>query len=143
MTIAVLDDHLLRDVLAVEAGRSLRAVLRTCTPATTNLYLYRLHRSAANACGGQLTGGWSASRRRALARTLLRVPDELTIVPMASIVARMAELSADHGVSTLGAEAVAAAEHLDARLCVWSGHDGPGLRACATATGVRYQTVRR
>jgi hypothetical protein len=30
-------------------------------------------------------------------------------------------------VSTLGAKAVAAAERLDAPLCVWTGDDGPGF----------------
>ena len=41
----------------------------------------------------------------------------------------------------LGAEAVAAAEHLDATLCVWDGDDGPGTRAAARAAGVDYRTV--
>jgi hypothetical protein len=44
-------------------------------------------------------------------------------------------------VSTLGAEAVAAAEHLEASLCVWDGDDGPGIREAARAAGVTYRTI--
>jgi hypothetical protein len=54
---------------------------------------------------------------------------------------RMAELAEGQRVSTLGAEAVAAAEHLGASLCVWEGDDAPGIRQAAGATGVRYQTI--
>ena len=143
MTVAVLDDHLLRDVLADDVSRSLSTVLRSNEPATTNMYLYRLCKSAVAASGGQLTGGWSATRRQELARSLLVLRDEIVVVPMREVAYRMAELSAEHRVSTLGAEAVAASEHLGARLCVWEGDDGPGIRACAYALRVRYQALRR
>lgn len=143
MTYAVLDDHLLRDVLADDMGQSLTALLRRRDAATTNLYYVRLCKSAASARGGQLTGGWAPERRRDLARTLMDLPDEMTIVPMRTIAFRMAELSADHRLSTLGAEAVAASEHLGGELWVWEGDDGPGIRACARATGVAYRTLAR
>ncbi len=54
---------------------------------------------------------------------------------------RTAELAEGQRVSTLGAEAVAAAEQLGAPLCVWEGDDGPGIREAAGATGMRYQTI--
>jgi hypothetical protein len=41
----------------------------------------------------------------------------------------------------LGAEAVAAAEHLDAALYVWDGDDGPAIRQAARAAGVEYRTI--
>ncbi len=53
---------------------------------------------------------------------------------------RVAEIAHDHRVSTLGAEAVAAAENLGASLCVWDGDDGPGIRKAARAVGVSYRT---
>jgi hypothetical protein len=40
----------------------------------------------------------------------------------------MAELADAHRLSTLGAEAVAAAEHLGALLVVRNGDDGPAIR---------------
>ena len=54
---------------------------------------------------------------------------------------RMAEIADGHRVSTLGAEAVAAAEHLEAPLCVWEGDDGPAIRSAATALDVSYRTI--
>ncbi|HEX3427141.1 MAG TPA: hypothetical protein VHT30_13480 [Acidimicrobiales bacterium] len=52
MTLAVLDDHLLRDLLADEASRDLLRVLDAYEPATTNLYHLRLCKSVVAARGG-------------------------------------------------------------------------------------------
>jgi hypothetical protein len=137
----VIDDHLLRDVLADEQGRRLARLVDTNELATTNLYYVRLCKSVIAARGGKLTGGWAADRRRELGRRLLDLPASILILPMRLIGYRMAELAEGQRVSTLGAEAVAAAEHLGASLCVWEGDDGPGIRETASATGVRYQTI--
>jgi hypothetical protein len=137
----VIDDHLLRDVLAGERGRLLARLVDTNDLATTNLYYVRLCKSVIAARGGKLTRGWAADRRRELGRRLLDLPASILILPMRLIGYRMAELAEGQRVSTLGAEAVAAAEHLGASLCVWEGDDGPGIRQAASATGVRYQTI--
>jgi hypothetical protein len=137
----VIDDHLLRDVLAGEQGRRLARLVDTNELATTNLYYVRLCKSVVAARGGKLTGGWAADRRRELGRRLLDLPVSILILPIRLIGYRMAELAEGHRVSTLGAEAVAAAEHLGASLCVWEGDDGPGIREAASATGIRYQTI--
>jgi hypothetical protein len=139
----VLDDHLLRDVLTDEIGPALRRAMRRRTTATTNLYYVRLCRSAQYAHGGKLTGSWPAEQRRALSRVLGTLPDEVGIVPMRALGVRLAELAHDHGLSVLGAEADAAAEHLGAPLCVWEGDDGPRIRACAAAVGVDYRVIDR
>jgi hypothetical protein len=55
----------------------------------------------------------------------------------------MAELTDAHRLSTLGAEALAAAEHLRAPLVVWDGDDGPAIRAAAAALGAGYRVVPR
>ena len=143
MTRALLDDHLLRDLLADDVGTALGLVLRDHELATTNLYLYRLSKSVVSARGGALTGSWSPERRRALGRVLLAVPADVELVPMRLLTYRMAEISDTYRVSTLGAEAVAAAEHLDATLCVWDGDDGPAIRSAAAGDRVRYVTVAR
>jgi hypothetical protein len=137
----VLDDHLLRDVLAGEQGRRLARLVATNDLATTNLYYVRLCKSVVGARGGKLTSGWSEERRRELGRRLLGLPESITILPMRLIGYRVAELAHDHKVSTLGAEAVAIAENLGASLCVWDGDDGPGIREAARATGVTYRTI--
>ncbi len=143
MTKALLDDHLLRDFLASDVGTALALVLRDHELATTNLYLYRLSKSVVSARGGALTGSWSPERRRALGRVLLALPAEVEVVPMRLLTYRMAEISSAHRVSTLGAEAVAAAERLGATLCVWDGDDGPAIRAAAAGVGARYVAVAR
>ena len=143
MTRALLDDHLLRDLLADDVGTALGLVLRDHELATTNLYLYRLSKSVVSARGGALTGSWSPERRRALGRVLLAVPADVELVPMRLLTYRMAEISDTYRVSTLGAEAVAAAEHLDGTLCVWDGDDGPAIRSAAAGIGIRYATVAR
>lgn len=143
MTKALLDDHLLRDLLADDIGVELSRILRDSQPATTNLYVYRLSKSVVSARGGTLTGSWSVERRRGLGRTLMALPASVEVVAMRVLAYRMAEICDVQRVSTLGAEAVAAAEYLDANLCVWEGDDGPAIRSAATESGVRYLTVAR
>ena len=138
---AVLDDHLLRDLLADDLSAGLARILSDHEPATTNLYLVRLRRSVAAAAGGALTGSWPVSARRELARRLVALPDDVTVVPMRLLAFRMAELASRHRLSTLGSEAAAAAEHLLAPLCVCIGDDGPRLRAAMASVGGEYRTI--
>jgi hypothetical protein len=137
----VVDDHLLRDVLAGEQGPDLVRLAASSELATTNLYYLRLCKSVLGARGGVLTGTWSDERRRQLGRRLLDLPDSILLPPMRAIGYRVAELAEGEGLSTLGAEAVAAAEHLDAALYVWDGDDGPAIRQAARAAGVEYRTI--
>lgn len=143
MTPALLDDHLLRDLLSGEPNEYLERLLSDHEPATTNLYYARLCKSVVSARGGRLTGSWTGERRRALGRTLLVLPEAIMVAPMRSLAFRMAELAEPYRLSTLGAEAIAAAEHLAAPLCVWEGDDGPGIRAAAGAVGAGYRTISR
>jgi hypothetical protein len=138
---ALLDDHLLRDLLAQNLSSDLAQVLDREEPATTNLYLYRLSRSAVSAKGGALTGSWPTEQRRQLGRRLTELPESVQVIPMRALAYRMAEIADAHRVSTLGAEAAAAAEHLRAALYVWEGDDGPGIRAAVTAVGAPYRTI--
>ena len=111
---------------------------------TTNLWYARLCKSAARATGGALLGGWSDHDRRALVGGLVQLPPELTVVPLRQLAWSMGELTSEHdGLSTLGAEAVAAAQHLSARLVVSARDDGPGIRRCCDALGVPYTALAR
>jgi cell wall-associated NlpC family hydrolase len=141
--VALLDDHLLRDLLARSLSTELAQALDENEPATTNLYLYRLSRSIESARGGALTGSWPIEVRRALGRSLVTLPPHVHVVPMQALAYRMAEIAAAHRVSTLGAEAAAAAEHLGAALYVWEGDDGPGIRSAVGSVGAPYRTVAR
>jgi hypothetical protein len=52
VTRAILDDHLLRDLLAGNVPTELEGILEEHEPATTNHYLYRLCRNVVSASGG-------------------------------------------------------------------------------------------
>jgi hypothetical protein len=143
LTIALLDDHLLRDLLAQNLSTDLARLLRRHEPATTNLYLYRLCRSVVSARGGALTGSWLIEQRRALGRSLVALADSIQVVPMRQLTYRMAEIAGAYPVSTLGAEVAAAAACLGAGVFVWEGDDGPGIEEAVTSVGAEYATVAR
>ncbi|MEX2659368.1 MAG: hypothetical protein WD232_06705 [Acidimicrobiales bacterium] len=139
----LLDDHLLRDWMA-RRDDALVAVLSGEPAATTNLWYARLCKSAARATGGALLAGWSEAERRALIAGLVALPDDIAITPMRALAWQMGELIADHqGLSTLGAEAVAAALATNGRVLVSIRDDGPGIRACCEAVGVGYEALAR
>ena len=114
MSRVVIDDHLLRDFLAGQQGHRLGRLVASNELATTNLYYVRLCKSVVGARGGALTGGWSREHRRELGRRLLELPDSILIPPMRLTGYRVAQLAEGGRISTLGAEAVAVAEYLEA-----------------------------
>ena len=111
--------------------------------ATSNLFYARLCRkTAADHSTGQLLSDAPSDVQADIAVLLQLLPLEIVIVPMRELAWPMAQLAASYrGLSLLGAEAVAAAVHLDATLCVRDRNDGPGIRAAAEAQGVRYVTI--
>lgn len=112
--------------------------------ATTNLWFARLCKSAARATGGVLLSGWNDQERRALIAGLVALPDEIGITPMRDLAWRMGELIGEfQGLSTLGAEAVAAAMAVNGRLLVSARDDGPGIRRCCESLGVGYTALER
>ncbi len=135
----VLDDHLLRDLLADSANATLSKLVATHEPCTTNLYVLRLCKSIVSARGGQLTGHWTQAQRVALGERLLSL-NGIEIAPLTTVAFRMAQIADMHRLSTLGAEAIAAAEHLHATLAVWKGDDGIHIRKAAKALKVQYRT---
>ena len=139
----LLDDHLLRDWL-VGPDAALQRAVRQDDLATTNLWYARLCKSAAGRRGGALLGSWEPNERDALVAKLVELPDGIEIVPMRQLSWRMGQLMSEHfGLSTLGSEAVAAAEALSARLLVSSRDDSPGIRGACRALRMRYTTVVR
>lgn len=139
----LLDDHLLRDWMA-RPDRALRQAVAADSLATTNLLYARLCKSAARAATGALAGDLSPKERQALVAALLRLPDDIEVVPMRQLAWRMGVLVSEHsGLSTLGSEVVAAAESLEARVLVSSRDDSPGIRQACRRAGIRYATISR
>jgi hypothetical protein len=139
----LLDDHLLRDWLA-GPDAALRRAIRRDGLATTNLFYARLCKSAASQRGGALLGGWDPVERDALVGALVALPDELEVLPMRELAWRMGQLMEEHrGLSTLGSEAVAAAEALGARVLVSSRDESPGMRDACRSLHLRYAALAR
>ena len=139
----LLDDHLLRDWMA-GPDPVLRRAVRRDDLATTNLWYVRLCKSAGRSSGGALLGSLPPAERRAVIASLVRLPENIAVVPMRDLAWRMGTLVADHaGLSTLGSEAVAAAEALAARVLVSSRDDSPGIRQCCDRLAVLYSTITR
>jgi hypothetical protein len=139
----VLDDHLFRDWMA-RRDEPLVTAIAGQDVATTNLWYVRLCKSAARASGGALLEGWAGTERRALIAGLVALPRDVTVTPMRDLAWRMGELAASHsGLSALGAEAVAAAEVLNARILVSARDDGRGIRQCCAEVGIAYDALAR
>lgn len=141
MNAVIVDDHLLRDILAEQVSTELSDLLAQADTYTTNLWYLRLCRGVASSAGGQLTGGLGPVRRRGLGRALTSLPSYIRVVPFAQLAWRMAERHAEHALSTLSCEALVAAEHLDASIAVWERDDGPHLRAACSTAGIGYRTL--
>jgi hypothetical protein len=138
----VLDDHLLRDWMTsrdVPLGKAIAGE----EVASTNLWYVRLCKSAARATGVD-TRRLNSTERRALVAGLIALPGDIVVVPMRDLAWRMGELAADHtGLSALGAEAVAAAIHLEARILVSATDNGPGIRGCRARVGIAHDALPR
>ncbi len=143
MVITLLDDHLLRDWLVGPDSR-LRRSLGESEVATTNLFYARLCKSAARYRGGALLGSWNDVERDVVISGLISLPDAITVVPMVDVAWRIGQLVNEFsGLSTLGAEAVASAERLGARVLVSSLDDSPGVRHACRMLGIKYTALRR
>ena len=130
MSQAVLDDHLLRDLLSGELSDGLERVLVDHEPATTESLSGAAvpKRRVGHRRGPSPVRGPTVPVER-WGDNSLNLPSDIEVVPVRNLAYRMAELADAHQLSTLGAEAVATSEHLSAPLCVWAGDDGPRIRS--------------
>jgi hypothetical protein len=139
----LLDDHLLRDWI-VGPDRALRRAVGHHHLATTNLWYARLCKSAAGSTRGALLGGWTPDEREAIVASLIALPEQIAVIPMRELAWAMGVLVAENtGLSTLGAEAVAAAGSLGATVLVSARDDGPGIRRSCGSRGIRYRVLAR
>lgn len=144
----VLDDHLVRDLVAGELPDD----LETDDLATTNLWTFRLLGALAReGLTGALSKGVAHLDADQLADFQHRLREELsvlTVVPMREIVWSMASLQAEHRsagrhLSVAMAEALAAAHHLEAEIAVAAEDVGPGLQSSAAADGIPFRVIAR
>lgn len=148
MTTVVIDDHLLRDVLAGDRSPDLGGLATSL--ATTGLWLFRLSSAwATPEVLGKLTAPVAALRvdhQEMFRARLVALPDEIEVLPLRQLAWPMALVQHRHRIegrplSAAMAEALTAAQALGAAIAV-SHHDvGPNLKAAAETDHVAFHIL--
>ncbi|MGK2957520.1 MAG: hypothetical protein ACSLFB_03795 [Acidimicrobiales bacterium] len=140
----LLDDHLLLRVLLNDEPNELRT--ESAQLYTTGLWYYRLGRAIANTT---VTGVLSRSLGSAdpklgtkAARAVTELPATIGLISLRELAWPMAQML-DEGVrlNLMSLEALAAAEHLDAEICLASDDENPHLIAAANLRGIPTRLV--
>ena len=135
----VVDDHLLLRILLDDEPRALRPV--GARVVTTGLWYHRLCRAVSGATvEGALSGRIGRadpSVGAAVIRAVTALPDAVGLLSFRELAWPMAQLLND-GVrlNLLSLEALAASEHLDAKLCLAAVDENPQLLAAASGRGI-------
>ncbi|MHB8466984.1 MAG: hypothetical protein ACYDH6_11555 [Acidimicrobiales bacterium] len=148
MTIVVVDDHLLRDVLTAERPSDLGGLATAL--ATTGLWLFRLSSSwAAQGVIGKLSApvaALSADQQERFRAQLIALPDEIQVLHLRRLAWPMAQLQQRHRsegrrLSAAMVEALATAHALGAAIAV-SRHDvGPNLQGATEHDGIAFYVL--
>lgn len=144
MNVALVDDHLLLRILLDDEPSALRPA--GVAIATTGLWYHRLCRALAD----QTVVG-SMSRRLGTADdtvaasvlgAVIELPDTIELVSLRHLGWPMGELvRAGARLNLLSLEALAAARHLSADVCLADADDNDPLRAAAADFGVAVRTI--
>lgn len=149
MAIVVVDDHLLRDLLAGQRQSDLDGLAPEGI-ATTGLWLFRLCSSIADPrVSGKLSAPVAllpADLRESFLAQMVALPTAITVLNMRDLAWPMAQLQARHrsegrNLSAAMVEALAAAHELDGALAVSRYDVGPNLRAAAEADGIPFHVL--
>jgi hypothetical protein len=144
LSVVLIDDHLLLRVLLDDEPEALRQT--GWAIATTGLWYHRLCRALAN---DRVVG--SLSRRlgtvepavaRGVLGAVVQLPETVELVSLRSLAFPMGALvRSGVRLNLLSLEALAAAEHLGAEICLAAADDNDPLRAAASDAGVAVRTV--
>ncbi len=145
----VVDDHLLRDVLAGDRPSDLGG-LAAGGIATTGLWLFRLCSSLAQPTViGKLSAPVAAlpdELQAAFRAQLAALPPEIDVLPLRDLAWSMAELQARHraegrNLSAAMVEALAAAHRRGGGIAVSANDVGPNLQAAAGADDIPFHVL--
>lgn len=143
MSVVLVDDHLLLRVLLADEPRGLRAPGTRI--ATTGLWYHRLCRALSD----QAVVG-SMSRRLAgidddvasdVLQAVIELPETVELVSLRTLAWPMAELVHGTRLNLLSLEALAAARHLTAEICLAEQDRNDPLRAAARSFDVVIRSV--
>jgi hypothetical protein len=141
----VVDDHLLRGALTLRPARRVGAARARGELATTELYYHRLCSSLARpSVAGRLSAPVAAldtETQDQFRQQLVALPGDIRTLPIRDLAWRMAVLKERYPISTLVAEALAAAEALQATIAVDEADVGPHMRSAARDLVVRLVTI--
>jgi len=144
LSVLLVDDHLLLRVLLEDEPDDLRVEERTI--ATTGLWYHRLCRALANdtvigSISRQLGSADAELAKRVLA-AVVTLPDEITLVSLKTLGWPMGELVSERvRLNLLSLEALAAAQHLSAEICLAAVDDNVPLQSAARAFGVPMRVI--
>jgi hypothetical protein len=140
----VVDDHLLLRVLLDDEPPALRPA--GATIATTGLWYHRLCRALADATVvGSMSrrlGDVSAAVAADVLATVIELPESIELLSLRVLAWPMGELvDAGARLNLISLEALAAARHLSAELCLAAADDNEPLRSAALDFGVVVRTL--
>jgi hypothetical protein len=141
----VIDDRLLRAVLLEREPPSLRRLLRGDQLWTTGTWLYRLCQAVADSTvqsslSGPL-GQLPADLRSGVTSKLVALPASIGLTSLRDLAWDMGTLVHRHPLNLIALEALAAARHIGAGICVGAGNVSPRLEAAALAEQVRFRVI--
>lgn len=144
MGAVVIDDHLLLRILLGDEPAELRP--RGGTISTTGLWYHRLCRALADQT---VTGAMSRSLGHVEAQTaagavraIIELPESIGLTSLRSLSWPMASLiSSGVRLNLMSLEALAAAEHLGAEICLAAADHNPALHDAAKQRGVPLRLV--
>lgn len=144
MSVVLVDDHLLLRVLLDEEPPTLRPP--GAALATTGLWYHRLCRALTDAAVvGSLSrhlAGVNAAVATEVLGAVVELPETIHLVSLRTLGWPMGELvHAGARLNLLSLEALAAARHLEADVCLAEADDNAPLRAAASSFDVVVRTV--
>ncbi len=126
----LVDDHLLLDLLVTRERPTLESARQAEGLATTGLWYYRLcHAVTSPTIVGQLSGPLASlppDRRQAAVRSIVDLPDDITLLSLRELAPAMAKLSRRHRLNAISLEALAATIHLGRGAC-WTRQCEPSV----------------
>ena len=147
MTVTVLvDDHLLLRVLLDDEPPTLRPA--GAIIATTGLWYHRLCRALTGpAVVGSMSRRLGAVNEDLAAQAVaavIELPATIELLSFRTLGWPMGQLVGEPArLNLLSLEALAAAHHLEAEVCLAAADDNPPLRSAASALGVPVRTIAR
>ncbi len=144
MSVVLVDDHLLLRILLDDEPRSLRPT--SATVATTGLWYHRLCRALGDqtvvGSMSRMLGGVEHSVAESVLELVIELPDTIQTLSLRMLSWPMGQLVGEGArVNLLSLEALAAAQHLGAEICLAEANVNAPLRLAASDLGIPVRVI--